>query len=83
MTVLPPNYTGGLFITHITSQGDRLDSLAWKYYGDATLFAPIVAANFGRGALTPVFPAGVTLVIPILVVSNVQANDLPPWERGR
>jgi phage tail protein X len=70
------------FIPHLTLEGERLDSIAWKYYGDATLFGPIVAANFGRGVLVPVFPAGVAIKVPLLVSSGVQQNDLPPWKRG-
>ena len=33
------------FITHLTVVGERWDSLAWIYYGDATLFSPIIMAN--------------------------------------
>ncbi len=69
------------FIMHLTEEGERLDSMAWKYYGAATLFEPIVAANFSRGVLAPVFPAGVAIKAPPLVSNAVQQNDLPPWER--
>jgi len=69
-------------LTHVTRDGERFDQLAWKYYGDPTLYAPIVQANFGRGVITPVFKAGVVLAIPILVANPAPSpNDLPPWKR--
>ena len=33
------------FLTYITGDGDRWDLLAWRYYGDATQFGPIIMAN--------------------------------------
>ena len=47
----------------ITVQGDRLDSLAWKYYGDTTLWWVIAAANnVGKGGLT--LDSGLQIRIP-------------------
>jgi phage tail protein X len=79
--------TPAQFITHHTTAGERWDLLAWKYYGDATLYAPIIAANWQRimaGLLSvdAVFNAGVTIGVPILMVSSApDPADLPPWKR--
>jgi phage tail protein X len=68
------------FILHITTAGERWDLLAWTYYGDATLYSPIIIANPGI-RIEPVFEAGLPVAIPILQVDQTQANDLPPWKR--
>ena len=49
----------------ITTVGDRLDSLAYSYYGDSTLWWVIAMANNNvtRGALYPA--PGIQLRIPI------------------
>ena len=72
----------GQFITHITRAGERWDTLAWKYYGDATLFSPIIQTN-PQLPIEAVFEAGLTVGVPLLMVdSTVQsAADLPPWKR--
>ena len=36
---------GALYIPHLTVAGERWDQLAWHYYGDPTLYGPIVMAN--------------------------------------
>ena len=69
------------YITHVTRAGERWDSLAWRYYGDPTMYAPIIAANFGLVPATPVFPDGLVVGVPILVVSTINESDLPPWEQ--
>lgn len=47
----------------ITVQGDRLDSLAWQYYGDTTMWWIIAKANnVGKGGLT--LESGLQIRIP-------------------
>jgi len=48
---------------YITNQGDRLDKLAGKYYGDGTLWWVIAAAS-GIGWWLQI-PSGVVLTIPL------------------
>lgn len=68
-----------MFIPHITTEGERWDQLAWRYYGDAHRYLPIVQAN-PHVPLTGALPAGLTLAIPML--EPVPATeDLPPWMR--
>jgi len=68
------------FITHVTSAGERWDLIAWKYYGDPTLFGPIVMAN-PKVVIEPVFEAGLVIAIPILQQATVVTLDLPPWKQ--
>ena len=68
-----------MFLTHVTTEGERWDQLSWKYYGDAHRYPPIVEAN-PHVPITGALPAGLILAIPVLepVMSN---EDLPPWMR--
>ncbi|MGH7986952.1 MAG: tail protein X [Candidatus Binataceae bacterium] len=68
------------FIPHVTTAGERWDLLAWKYYGDPTLYSPIIMAN-PQVPIEPVFEAGLLIGIPILQVSQVNTSMLPPWKR--
>jgi phage tail protein X len=67
------------YILHITAAGERWDSLAWRYYGDATKYSPIVVAN-PNVPIEPVFDAGLSIAVPILQKTAVVAADLPPWK---
>ncbi|KJZ61717.1 tail protein X [Pseudomonas fluorescens] len=68
-----------MFITHVTTEGERWDQLAWRYYGDAHRYLPIVQAN-PQVPITAILPSGLTLAIPILEPVT-SAQDLPPWMR--
>jgi phage tail protein X len=69
------------FILHVTAAGERWDLLAWQYYGDATLYSPIIMAN-PSVPIVPVFEAGLSVAIPILLVQQAQTANLPPWSRS-
>lgn len=52
----------------VTNTEDYLDALAYKYYGDPTLFWVIARANnLGKGRLS--VPPGLTLRIPVDISS--------------
>jgi len=68
------------FISHVSVAGERWDLLAWRYYGDATLYSPIIMAN-PTIPIEPVFEAGLVIAIPILQVNPSQTRALPPWKR--
>jgi phage tail protein X len=70
------------FIPHITVAGERWDTLAWRYYGDASLFGPIIHTN-PQIPIEAVFEAGLTIEVPLLLVNPTVQNsaDLPPWKR--
>jgi phage tail protein X len=67
------------FLLHITMAGERWDTLAWNYYGDATLFSPIVMAN-PNIPIEPAFEAGLSVAIPILQLTPANPTNLPPWK---
>lgn len=68
-------------IEHIALEGDRWDLLAWEYYGDATLYERIVAAN-AHVPIVPILPSGITIYIPMMDEPPAELSedeDLPPW----
>ena len=60
----------------ISNESDYLDALAYKYYGDPTLwFIIALANNLGKGRLS--IPPGIQLRIPIDINSIlIQFNSL-------
>lgn len=67
-----------MYLTHITTDGERWDQLAYKYYGDAYGFERIIAAN-PHVPITDTLPGGLRLAIPIIESTDDLAKDLPPW----
>ena len=70
------------YIAHITVAGERWDLLSWTYYGDATLYSPIIMAN-PLIPIEPAFEAGLSIAIPILQVSQSATTNLPPWKTAQ
>lgn len=69
------------YLEHVTSEGERWDQIADRYYGDPYLMEPIIAAN-PYVAITPLLPAGLQLAIPLLEDTELVApEDMPPWKR--
>jgi len=67
-------------LSHITTDGERWDSLAWTYYGDATLDSFIIMAN-PNVTIEPTLAAGIQLFIPIVQVAATSNAVVPPWRR--
>lgn len=69
------------FLIHTTSDGDRWDQLAWRYYGDPTLMEAIITAN-PQAPIAPILEGGLQLAIPVLDDTEaIATEDLPPWKR--
>jgi phage tail protein X len=69
----------GQYIAHVTATGELWDLLAWTYYGDASLYSPIIMAN-PLIPIEPAFEAGLQIAIPLLQVSQSATTNLPPWK---
>lgn len=67
-------------IEHITRDGDRWDLLAWEYYGDATAYEGIIAAN-ASVKIEPILPSGIKVLIPVMEEAETDTLEgLPPWK---
>jgi len=68
------------YTRYTTVQGDRWDTVAFKAYGDATLYSEIVEAN-PTVPKDAVIPSGIVLNIPIRENSVSKKSVLPPWKQ--
>ncbi len=69
----------GSYKFYKTQTGDRWDKIAYKFYGDVFKQQPIIEAN-SDVAITPILPAGITLMIPILE-NGADKGGLPVWKQ--
>ncbi len=67
------------YLEHITTDNERWDLLAWRYYGDPTRYEPIIVAN-PTIPIEPVLPSGIKVMIPVLDVMSLPATDPAPWK---
>jgi phage tail protein X len=66
---------------YTTTDGDRIDTLAAKFYGSNAGIGIIIEAN-PDVPLDAIYPLGTVLVIPIVDDSVVSGTaDLPPWKQ--
>src|SRR4051812_46273347 len=76
-TIYPTIPVSDTDIQIVTNESDYLDTLAFKYYGDPTLWFIIAIANPGIGKGRMSISAGTNLRIPVDVNSIiVQYNQL-------
>ena len=68
-----------MYLTHITTEGERWDQLATRYYGDPLQYERIVAAN-PHVPLATTLPGGLTLSVPVIEQQDL-SEELPPWQR--
>lgn len=66
---------------YTTTEGDRIDTLAARFYGSNRGIAILADAN-PSVPITAVYPVGTVLIVPIIDNATVTDNtDLPPWKR--
>lgn len=65
---------------YMTSEGDRLDLIAYKAYGDPFAWQSILDANPSL-PIVAVYPAGIKIIIPVVENTTVTEQDkLAPWK---
>jgi phage tail protein X len=67
------------FYEYITKDGDRWDTIAYEYYGDATLYESIISANPDI-PITPVLKSGLKITVLVIDIQTSTTEDLPPWK---
>lgn len=69
------------YIEHTAKQGDRWDTLAFQYYGDAFGFERLVVAN-PHIPIRPFIAPGTLVAIPLIEPDDVGiTEDMPPWKQ--
>lgn len=69
------------YYEYITKDGDRWDLLAYEFYGDATLYEPIIIVN-PNVPITPILKSGIVLQIPLREETEEIDFILPPWRNA-
>ena len=68
------------YVEYTALEGDRWDLIAYRMYGDAYAYEPIIAAN-PTVPIRPRIAAGTRLLIPLREPELVDEADVPPWKR--
>ncbi len=66
---------------HITTEGERWDLIAWRYYRSVAEMTRLLEANPHLAAM-PTLPAGRQVVVPLITRDDAASTEaLPPWRR--
>ncbi|MGI6394495.1 MAG: tail protein X [bacterium] len=68
------------YYEYVTVDGDRWDTLAYRYYNDSKKMDEIIKANPEvPGKL--ILDAGTKLRIPVIAVSDIVIKGAAPWKK--
>lgn len=62
-----------------TKQGDVLDALCFKYYGDESHFDAVLDANAGLENYPDILPMGVTITFPVQAKAPATVSEVRLW----
>jgi phage tail protein X len=66
--------------TYFTSQGDTLDFVCWKFYGQQSgAVEAVLASNPGLADLGPVLPINTRMVLPVLSSPAREVQPIRLW----
>jgi len=66
---------------YTTIEGDRWDTIAGKYYGDASLYEPILRENPTYAYQYPtMLPGGLSITVPYMVIPPDPPDPSPSWQ---
>ena len=71
------------FTEYTTVQGDRLDLIAFKVYGNPHLWSGIIESN-PELPILPEYEGGIEISIPIIAATDSgigETINLPPWKQ--
>ncbi len=70
-----------MYLNHITTEGERWDMLAWRYYRNVRKVPMLIEAN-PHAPIHETLPSGLSLLIPVIEADeSLIQNELPPWKR--
>jgi len=69
-------------LIHITTDGERWDSIAWRYYRSMAEMPRLLEANPHLPA-SPTLPSSQRVLVPLIERTQTSASpaSLPPWRR--
>lgn len=67
--------------TYVTGDGDTIDYIAWKYYGnqDQGTVEQLLAANKGVADMGPELAAGITITLPEIITPATE-QGIKLWD---
>lgn len=65
-------------LIHITTEGERWDQIAWKYYRRVSPLSLLIEAN-PHVPVSVRLAAGLRLAIPIIEQEDIEGEDIPEW----
>lgn len=67
--------------TYVTADGDTVDFIAWKYYGnqDPGTVEQLLAANKGVADMGPELAAGITITLPEIITPATE-QGIKLWD---
>lgn len=67
--------------SYVTRQGDMVDYICWRYYGNERgTVEMVLAANPGLANLGSVLGAGITITLPEMTATSTQDNTIKLWD---
>lgn len=66
---------------YVTTEGDRWDLIAYRFYSNPYLYQPLIEANIATIGTPPILSGGLRLNIPTLPEAQTIPANLPPWKR--
>lgn len=62
--------------TYVTSEGDSVDYVAWKFYGtqDGKVVEQVLGANPGLSDIGPVLPASMIITLPDITLETAETG---------
>ena len=63
-----------------TKEGDTLDAICWKYYGQQNVINIVLEANPGLADKGTVFEAGIVIELPDLPEPSQIINTVRLWD---
>lgn len=60
--------------TYTTRDGDVLDAICWRYYGDTELVVTVLESNPGLCEQGQTYPAGIVIILPDRPAPAVQQS---------
>lgn len=64
----------------ISQQGDTVDLICWRFYGNTNGVEAVLDANTSLAFLPPMLPVGTVVVMPELTQEQRQTDIIQLWD---
>jgi phage tail protein X len=64
----------------VSQQGDSLDLICWRFYGNTHAIEAVLEKNPHVAFLAPILPTGTLVVMPDIATSATTTDTLQLWD---